>query len=367
MTSIVTFADDVLLDAARSASNRVLLTSPFLSIRVARQLAEIAESSTASWSLLTRLDAAAAAGGYLSIDGLRALIDAGVSVRHTARLHAKVYLVDDDFALIGSANLTGPGLGSVVNPNMEMSVRLDSASIAPASTQVKQWWEGSVAVSRKDLDDLDRRARELPRTIAVTLTPELGQSGAELAELADLMSDARQTNLWVKAQYGQPNYDQWRSEFWFSSAAHRRPSFAPGDLVLIYSKDVHACYAIVEVIDEPRNDPRYIVERGGRPEEEATRWPWVNRTQPRLVPTTDRVVKPADLGFTGQGLQGDTSDWGFLNSLRLYERLRASARRISTRAPSVARSRPVHRTNQPRRFARGCPSFAQCPFGDRPS
>ena len=67
---------------------------------------------------------------------------------------------------------------------------------------------------------------------------------------------------------------------------------------------MHACYAIVEVIVEPRNDPSYVIERGGRPEEEARRWPWVNRTMPRFVPDNQRVVMPVDLGFTGQSLQG---------------------------------------------------------------
>lgn len=292
------------MKALRAATDRVRLASPFISVRIAKQLAGIASGSTAAWSLITRLDAAAAAGGYLSTDGLRALMDAGVVLRHARRLHAKVYLADENFGMAGSANLTGPGLGASANPNLELSLRLRPEDSLAAWTQVDEWWNTSTAVSRQDLDDLDRRARALPRAIAVQLSPELDGADEDASQLANLVGDARERNLWVKAQYGQPNYDQWRSEFWFSSAAHRRPSFAPGDLVLIYAKDAHACYAIVEVVDEPRNDPRYIVERGGRSEEEANRWPWVNRTTPRLVPMTERLVRPADLGFTGQGLQG---------------------------------------------------------------
>jgi hypothetical protein len=304
VSNLLTVAEPDLIHALGAASDEVLLASPFLSIRVAKQLAALAGKSAARWSLLTRLDAAAAAGGYLSTDGLRALVDAGVKIGHARRLHAKVYLADDAFGIIGSANLTGSGLGTSAEPNLEMSLRLDVSAAREARTQVNAWWRESVPVYRKDLDELDRRARELPRTIAVQLTAELGAAEDEFPPLVDLISDARQRKLWVKAQYGQPNYDQWRTEFWFSSAAHRRPSFTPGDLVLIYAKDAHACYAIVEVIDEPRNDPSYIMERGGRPEEEAKRWPWVNRTLPRLIPIEERVVRPAELGFTGQSLQG---------------------------------------------------------------
>ena len=104
--------------------------------------------------------------------------------------------------------------------------------------------------------------------------------------------------------YGRPNYDQWRGEFWSSSAAHRRRPSRRGDLGSIYAKDVHAYYAIVEVIDEPRNDPDFVVEPGVRPREEAERWPWVSRTVPRLVPVGQGVVQPVELGFTGQSLQG---------------------------------------------------------------
>lgn len=137
VTSLLTIAERELMDALRSASHRVSLASPFLSIRVAKQLADIANASTARRSLLTRLDAAAAAGGYLSTDGLRTLINAGVTIRHAPRLHAKVYLTDDRFGIVGSANLTGPGLGGFADPNLEMSVRSRRrrSAVAPRSRQ----------------------------------------------------------------------------------------------------------------------------------------------------------------------------------------------------------------------------------------
>ncbi|MFS2279184.1 phospholipase D-like domain-containing protein, partial [Microbacterium sp. OR21] len=211
MTSLLTIAEPELTNALRAASDRVRLASPFISIRIAKQLADIASASTATWSLITRLDASAAAGGYLSTDGLRALMDAGVVVRHARRLHAKAYFADETFGMIGSANLTSPGLGASADPNLELSLRLRPEDALAARTRLDEWWNTSTAVSRQDIDDLDRRARDLPRAIAVQLSPELDGADEDISQLANLVSDARERNLWVKAQYGQPNYDQWRS------------------------------------------------------------------------------------------------------------------------------------------------------------
>lgn len=85
-----------------------------------------------------------------------------------------------------------------------------------------------------------------------------------------------------------------------SRTSDRRPGFKPGDLVLIYAQATHACYAVVEVTDDPTFDPEFVNEHrdGGE------RWPWVNRTRPFLVPDDGRTVSPLELGFTGQSLQG---------------------------------------------------------------
>jgi len=304
VTNLLARAESELMAAVRAATSHVRLASPFLSIRIARELAAAATTSAAEWSFVTRLDAAAAAGGFLSTDGLRQLLDAGVLIRHSPRLHAKVYLADSEFALVGSANLTSSGLGASASPNVELSVRLSGDDVEHAHAVFTGWWRDSSPVTRDSVIDLDRAARDLPRAVAVQVGLASGDTPENVGILAALMGDARSTNLWVKAQYGMPNYEQWRSEFWFSSSARGRPSFTPGDLVLIYAKEAHACYAIVQVVDEPRHDPKYVVERGGRPIEEAERWPWVNRTIPRFVPVDNRLVRPIDLGFTGQGLQG---------------------------------------------------------------
>lgn len=295
-------AEAHLFSAVREATHRVQLVSPFLSMRVATELARFASKSSAEWSLLTHLDPLAVAGRYLSIDGLRALRSAGVRVGHLDRLHAKVY-VADQIAIVGSANLTGTGLGNAARSNVELSVALPSEAVTEIRTQINSWWNSAAEVGEVDLKELESRARALPRIVSAPATLEPEPSEAVSVAVAELIADARERSLWVKAQYGDPEADQWRAAHWFSSSKRGRPSFAQGDLILIYSKAAHATYAIVEVMDSPVNDPGFVIA-AGYPEEDGERWPWVTTTQPRLVPNDGAVALPQDLGFTPQGLQG---------------------------------------------------------------
>ncbi|MES2092492.1 MAG: phospholipase D-like domain-containing protein [Actinomycetota bacterium] len=300
---LLQFAEEQLFAAIDRAISDVVLVSPFLSIRVAQRLARAAGASRASWSLLTHLDPIAAAGGYLSIEGLRQLHEVGVAIRHIDALHAKVYLADE-FAMVGSANLTNTGLGGATRPNLELSVRLAGEDVVHARRIIDTWWKSSEAVGLTALADLEARVRTLPRLAMQRTSVEAEPLDNVVGDqTAELVADARHRSLWVKAQYGGPNAQQWLDTHWFSSSRRGRPSFKEGDLVLIYSKEAHASYAIVEVRDAADNNPSFVVAQGYSAEDGA-RWPWVNTTTPRLVPTDGTLVSPADLGFTGQGLQG---------------------------------------------------------------
>jgi hypothetical protein len=245
----------------------------------------------------------AAAGGYLSIDGLRELHEAGVNLGHIDALHAKVY-VTDDFAMVGSANLTNTGLGAASRPNLELSVELAGDAVARIRGIAETWWESAATVDRAALDDLEARVRTLPRVTLEPASVEAESMGDLVSDqIAELIADARERTLWVKAQYGEPSPQQWLHTHWFSSTKRGRPSFKEGDLVLIYSKEAQACYAIVEVLDSAAMDPSFVASHSFI-EGAGARWPWVNTTRPRLVPSDGAMVSSADLGFTGLGLQG---------------------------------------------------------------
>ena len=72
-------------------------------------------------TFITRFSLSDMASGANSIEALEQLIMAGVSVYEKEDLHAKIYIIDDKLAFIGSANFTHGGLAK----NYEILVSID--------------------------------------------------------------------------------------------------------------------------------------------------------------------------------------------------------------------------------------------------
>jgi len=303
---LITQARDDVLSAMGAASSQVRLASPFMGPGILRQLAEMAQDSAAEWRVLTKLDAAAVAHGSLSLQGLRALMRADVSVRSLSNLHAKVFLADSSFGLIGSANLTDAGLGhSHQRSNAELGVLLDAAQRAGAAEQFDTWWNASSTVSEALLDEVEEAARDLSSVVPRVFPGSLPEVSSILDVADELLAEARTSQLWAKAVYQDVEAadEDWGPNPWFSSSKKGKPGFRPGDLVLIYAKHAQVCNAVVEVTSEPRFDPNHIKD-DGRTSEEADRWPWVNDIKVRLQVPAARGIPLAQLGFTGLSLQG---------------------------------------------------------------
>lgn len=279
----------------------VVLASPYLTFDVCKRIADAARSSSQSWLLVSTLDPSAVANGYLSVQGLGLMLDVGVEIRHVERLHAKCFIVGGR-AMLGSANLTGAGLGSSANPNRELGVELDPAQAKAAKETITAW--PARLVARRDLDELLSKSKDLTRTARAQHEKLDAGSALHLAE--GLLEDARdvQRSLWLKLEYGEPALDGWRQESWFASPKKGRPGFCPGDLVFICAKDTHDCYAVVEVTSDPTFQPEDYIEWTSTADPGALdRWPWINRTMPRLVPSSLLALKLGELGASSGGLQ----------------------------------------------------------------
>ncbi|MED5803359.1 phospholipase D-like domain-containing protein [Gordonia sp. Z-3] len=302
--SVTALAGKHLFEALRSATFDVFLSSPYLTKDVASELASCAKTSSAQWRLLTCLNPVAIAGGFLSTSGLRELLHTGVTVRSVPRLHAKSYLVDLRFGLVGSANLTFAGLGLGTNSNAELSIVLDKSQVATARSELARWWDSSDAVDEAAISNAEATAAALPIATPVQIDPTVPD--ALTLQTEHLLAEARDPNrgLWIKAQYGTAHPDQWREPYWFSSPDKGRPSFKPGDLVLIYAKEAHGCYAIVEITESAVLDPGFVTKNSGGEDWIGKRWPWVNKTRPRLVPKELVVLTTSQLGVSPQALQG---------------------------------------------------------------
>jgi hypothetical protein len=319
--AVHTKAADWLYEAIERVDGDVLLASPYLSYDVCRRLAQVACRSDYKWQLFTCLDPSAVANGFLRTDGLRELKHGGVNVRHVDRLHAKTFVVGGR-GFLGSANLTGAGLGSSAAPNVELGVELGAAQVVSVRVAMESW--SSREITADDLNELHAQAQQLTRVARPSSGGMDGVSGLALVE--QLLLDARDSErtLWLKSEYGAPALDQWRSEWFFGSPqkgqGKGRPSIKPGDLVLICAQ-TRDCYAVVEVTSEPENLPKdYVDERG----HEADRWPWVSRTKPRFVPDELLELKANELVRSTGGLQNGhirLSFEQFTNAVRSLARL----------------------------------------------
>lgn len=293
-TKAATWLEDVII----APDGGVVLTSPYLTVEICKQLGAAALGSEFSWQVITCLDPSAVANGYLSVRGLRILMDSGIQIHDVPRVHAKAFLVGNR-GLLGSANLTGAGLGSSAVPNFELSIELDSDQVAQAKQIIDSWPARSVGY--EDLEDLLKRAERLTSAARPEGQEFNADSALQIAE--QLLVDARdpQRGLWLKLEYGQPALEEWRQESYFASPKKGRPGFRPGDLVFICAQDTHDCYAVLEVIGEPEDQPSsYVSEVDAA---SAERWPWVNKTKPRLVPDELMPLKLSELDVSGQGLQ----------------------------------------------------------------
>ena len=278
----------------------VLLTSPYLAYDVCARIASAAQASPHQFVLVTTLDPSAVANGYLSVKGLDRLLDSEVEVRHADRLHAKCFLVGSR-AMLGSANLTGAGLGSSATPNRELGVVLSEDDAQDARRAVEAW--PARVVTRADLAALLAKSERLTRQPAAPSEELDATTALQMAE--QLLADARDPGrgLWLKLEYGELALDGWREDSWFASPKKGKPGFRAGDLVMACAKDTHDCYAVVEVADDPEHQPDYVARTAEYDPEAAERWPWINRTVPRLVPDELMELKLHELGVSGQGLQ----------------------------------------------------------------
>ena len=80
-----------------------------------------------------------------ALHDLRGELPANLQIRRCPRLHAKAVIIDTTVCYIGSANLTGAGLGAkgATRRNFEWGVRTESAALIDAVEQrFNAIWEG---------------------------------------------------------------------------------------------------------------------------------------------------------------------------------------------------------------------------------
>lgn len=136
-------------DAQRSVDLAVPYISPTTVSEVLKRLGD-----GVRLRVLTTLDDNDFRSGIAKLTTFRLL---GRRVQVIRNLHAKLYIVDEQRAVLGSANLTEQGLGN----NVELGVLIEDASqLREICEQYIFWWQHSKPVNYRELL---RRVAELPK------------------------------------------------------------------------------------------------------------------------------------------------------------------------------------------------------------
>jgi hypothetical protein len=290
--SLLEVALDDLIESVRRAKRRAWLASPYLSTSAARLVASAARYTSADdLRLVTALAGGPVKRGVLSVKGLELLREAGFQLRSVPNLHAKTAVVDGDWGLAGSGNLTAAGLGFTGTGNVELGVVLTRRQVATAGDRFEGWWNAATPILEEDLALYARLAPKLAnaRAAARERGPVHGEPipvgrGRELSRLDDERVPRRPgRRYWLKMLYhDERDLDRWWEEMTWVSDVHRRrksdhepllrPSYEVGDLLVLYLVG-EGCPAIAEVSGKPDFDPKRVARESNR--NDAKRWGWL--------------------------------------------------------------------------------------------
>lgn len=111
---------DKILDLFDGTRQEIKIISPFLTVSMAERLCKAVKDNQISCRFITRFYLEDMIAKASSLDALELLIQNGIQVCIVKKLHTKLYLFDDDYAILGSANFTNGGFKS----NIELSLLL---------------------------------------------------------------------------------------------------------------------------------------------------------------------------------------------------------------------------------------------------
>ncbi|MFQ5873424.1 MAG: phospholipase D-like domain-containing protein [Dehalococcoidia bacterium] len=161
---------DAFLEQVKATRNSLFIVSPYIrkegASKVIDGLRANPRLSELNIRVLTRKDKDAFAGRHAHLGALLDLLKLGdrtpgLEMRWLPNLHAKIYVFDEECALVTSANLTGESLfGGGGSGDIEYGVLLKSSeAVRKVLSDVEEVWCSADAVSSESL-------RRMERTIA---------------------------------------------------------------------------------------------------------------------------------------------------------------------------------------------------------
>ena len=140
-----------------TANGKVTILSPYLTSSTAEAI--ITKVPSTNCEVYTLFSVENFASGASSIKTLRNLFDAGYALFHLPRLHAKIVLVSERLATIGSQNLTANGIR-----NREASLLINSQDeVREIEEALEPWLVERQAISAEMVSDVERLLPQVRR------------------------------------------------------------------------------------------------------------------------------------------------------------------------------------------------------------
>ena len=116
---------DKILDLFDGVQKSICIVSPFISMPIADKLCEIVKKKKLDCSFITRIYLEDMICKANSLDAISKMLDSGINVYSVKGLHTKLYLFDNEMAILGSANFTSGGFKS----NIELSLYISEEPV----------------------------------------------------------------------------------------------------------------------------------------------------------------------------------------------------------------------------------------------
>jgi hypothetical protein len=302
-----------LATASRLARRSVIVATPFMTADVAAFLVRACDDGVAKdRRLLTAVNAAPVEAGYLDPDAVEEFIAAGFTVRSLRNLHAKIFIADDRWALVGSGNLTTAGSNG---GNAELGVVLDSGQAGKARREYfDPWWASAEPVDLKYMRALRRKRPRSP-----IKRRRDGRGGLFEAppgvDLGGFSSEKKGSGYWLKILYGseeRATAAHWRGRTWVSDRHTERaaggkplrePSYRIGEHLVIYvsTGPRKACPAIVRVVERPVFDPDLVEREASK--KDAKKYGWVTWVEYVASLPLHRAPTLTEIGVASQSVR----------------------------------------------------------------
>lgn len=162
----------VLQAAVSSANKSLLIISPYIKLNVAEKIIDLIKNKNVDLKLLTLPPGKEYVSGATDIEAIIALRNHGFVIKMLPSLHAKIYLIDDNHLLLGSANFTNKGLGCSDHPNKEILLE-KKASKEEIDIITSELWNHEEVRMIEQYTDFEERVRALMAKYETSLKKQL--------------------------------------------------------------------------------------------------------------------------------------------------------------------------------------------------